>query len=254
MPLALGVVVLCLVQFGWWILLEASDPRYSPFIGGDYRIYRNAAERVLSGGSWFFPEQLTGQPYEAIWGHVMYPPVSLVWFIPAAFLPELVWWLIPMGVIVAIVIHHRPSPWGWAGIAGCLAWPWSAPMLMAGNPGIWIAAACAVGTVWRPAFALIMAKPSMFPFALFGVKSRGWWAICGLGVLGSIATLPFTLQWIGVIVNARGQFSGLLYAYHDIGWLTLPLVAWRTATKSRGPARGSNVFGSRDTPSHAGVS
>jgi hypothetical protein len=234
-PLAFGIVFLCLVQFGWWILLEISDPRYSPYIGGDYRIYHDAAVRVLSGGSWFFPEQLTGQPYEAVWGHVMYPPVSMAWMIPATFLPELLWWLIPVSVIGAIVVNHRPSPWGWAGIAACLAWPWSAPILMAGNPGLWIAAACALGTKWRPAFALILAKPSLFPFALLGVRDRGWWLIVSLGLVVSLATLPWTAQWLGVIANAQGQFSGPLYAIRDVGWMLLPLVAWRTTTRSTAP-------------------
>lgn len=228
-PLALGVAVLGLVMFGWWVLLEVLDPRYSPFIGGDRRIYHDAALRVIHGDFWFYPEQVTGAPYEAIYGHVMYPPVALVWLIPAAFLPDVLWWAIPLGVIAVVVVHHRPSSWGWAGMASCLAYPWSAPMLMSGNPGLWIAAACAIGTIWRPAFALILAKPSLFPFALLGARDRRWWLIGVLGLLVSIATLPLTIQWVGVVVNARGQFSGPLYAIRDVGWMLLPLVAWRTA-------------------------
>lgn len=230
-PLALGVTVLGLVIFGWLVLLELIDPAYSPFIGSDRYVYHDAALRVLGGGSWFYPEQVTGQPYDVVLGHVMYPPAALVWFIPAAFLPDFLWWAIPIGIIAAVVIHHRPSPWGWAAMAMCLAYPWTAPLLMSGNPGLWIAAACALGTVWRPAFALILAKPSLFPFALLGIRDRGWWVIAVFGLVVSFATLPLTLQWVGVIVNARGQFSGPLYAIRDVGWMLLPLIAAKTSAR-----------------------
>ena len=52
------------------------------------------------------------------------------------------------------------------------------------------------------------------------------WVIAGLGLLGSLLFLPMTIEWIGVVVNARGQFSGLLYGLRDLGWMLLPLVAW----------------------------
>lgn len=232
-PLALGVTVLGLVIFGFWFASEALNPYYASALGADRRIYHDAALHVLNGGFWFYPDQVTGQPYVPEVGHVMYPPVALLWFIPAAFLPDILWWAIPLGVIAAVVIHHRPSPWGWAGVALCLAWPWSAPMLLAGNPGLWIAAACALGTVWRPAFALILAKPSLFPFALLGARSRGWWLIVGVGLVVSLATLPLTLEWVGAMLNARGPFSGPLYAIRDVGWMLLPVVAARTAGTPR---------------------
>jgi len=223
---ARGITLLGLIIFGWLILLETLDPRFSVAIGADRDIYRAAAMRFAEGGSWFFPEQVAGVPYEVIQGHIMYPPVALIWLIPGAYMPDLLWYGIPLAIIAGVVLYHRPSPWGWACIALCLGYPWSPPHLLAGNPGIWIAAACALGTIWRPAFALILAKPSLAPFALLGIRHRGWWVIAGLGVIASLLMLPFTLQWVGVVLNARGQFSGLLYGLRDIGWMLLPLVAW----------------------------
>lgn len=225
-PLAIGLIVLGLVIFGWLILLETTDPRYAVALGADRAIYRHAALQFLAGQPWFYPEQVQGVPYEVIQGHVMYPPVALLWLIPGAFLPDVLWYGIPLAIIVAIVVRHRPSLWGWTGITLCLAYPWTPPLLLSGNPGLWIAAACALGTVFRPAFALILAKPSLFAFALLGVRDRRWWVVVALGAIASLAVLPFTLQWIGVIVNARGMFSGPLYALRDVGLMALPVVAW----------------------------
>jgi len=225
-PLALGVILLALVIFAFFLWTQATDPRYASLWGVDRGIYREAGLRVLSGGSWFYPEQVTGQPYEVIVGHVMYPPVAMLWLVPAALLPDVLWWAIPLAVIAAIVIRHRPSPWGWAAIAACLAYPPTSQMLVSGNPGLWIAAACAIGTVWRPAFALVLAKPSLFPLALLGVRDRGWWVITAAGLAVSLVMLPLTLQWFDVMLNARGFFSGPLYAFRDLGWMLLPLIAW----------------------------
>lgn len=230
-PLSLGLIVLGFVVFGWLIWLETTDARYSWAIGADRIIYRDAVFRLLDGGTWFYPEQTAGVPYEVIQGHVMYPPVALIWLVPGAFLPDLLWSLIPLSIIAGIVLWHRPSLWGWAGIALCLGYPWTPPMLLSGNPGIWIAAACALGTVWRPAFALILAKPALFPFALFGIRDRRWWVIVASGAALSLLMLEFTMQWIGVVLNARGMFSGPLYAIRDLGMMVLPLVAWRTSVR-----------------------
>lgn len=228
-PIAFGVAILGLVIFAFFLWTQWTDPRYATLWGADRTIYREAGQRVLAGGQWFLPAQVTGQPYVVTVGDVMYPPVAMVWLVPAALLPDLFWWAIPLAVIAIVVVRHRPSMWGWAGIAACLAYPPTSQMLVAGNPGLWIAAAAAIGSVWSPAYALILAKPSLFPFALQGARHRGWWLILGVGAALSIAMLPLTLEWVGAITNARGYFSGPFYAYRDLGWLLIPLIASKTA-------------------------
>ena len=235
-PIALGLTVLALVIFAFFIWTQFTDPRYAPLWSVDRITYREAGLRVLAGGQWFLPEQVTGQPYEVTLGHVMYPPVAMLWLVPAALLPDLLWWAIPLAVIAIIVVRHRPSMWGWAGIAACLAYPPTSQMLVSGNPGLWIAAAAAIGSVWPPAYALIFAKPSLFPFAFLGARDRGWWLLVGAGVALSIATLPLTLEWISALTNARGLFSGPLYGFRDLGWLLIPLIASRTTGH---PTRGA---------------
>jgi hypothetical protein len=63
------------------------------------------------------------------------------------------------------------------------------------------------------------------------MRDRGWWVIAVFGLVVSLATLPMTLQWVGVIVDARGQFSGPLYAIRDVGWMLLPLIAAKTSAR-----------------------
>jgi len=235
--LAFGLTLLALLLFTFFLWVQATDPRYASLWGVDRTIYREAGLRVLAGGHWFYPEQVTGQPYEVIVGHVMYPPVAMLWLVPAALLPDLFWWAIPLAVIAWVVVRWRPSPWGWAGIAACLAYPPTSQMLVAGNPGLWIAAAAALGTIWRPAFALVLAKPSVFPFALLGVRDRLWWAIVAAGLAVSLVALPMTLQWVGVMLDARGFFSGPLYAFRDLGWMLIPIIAWRSGTRLPPPSR-----------------
>lgn len=236
-PIALGVLLLAVVVFAFFLWVQATDPRYASLWGVDRTIYREAGLRVLSGGSWFYPEQVTGLPYEVLVGHVMYPPAAMLWLVPAALLPDILWWAVPLSVITVVVIRLRPSPWGWAGIGLCLAYPPTSQMLVSGNPGLWIAAACSLGTVWRPAYALVFAKPSLFPFALIGVRDRRWLAIVAFGLAVTLLMLPLTLQWLGAVVNARGQFSGPLYALRDLGWVTLPLAARYVGTRNAGTPR-----------------
>jgi hypothetical protein len=225
-PIAVGVAVLALLGFAYFLFTQVTDPYFAPLRGLDRSTYHDAAERVLLGGSWFYPEQLTGQPYEVLAGHVLYPPTALVWLIPAAFLPDVLWWAIPLAIVATVVFHHRPSPWGWAAIAGCLVYPATSQLIVAGNPGLWIAAAMAVATVWRPAAAFILLKPSLFLFALFGARHRGWLVIVAVGALVSLMTLPAQIEWIGVVVNARGPSSGPLYSLRDVGLMLIPLIAY----------------------------
>ncbi len=111
-------------------------------------------------------------------------------------------------------------------MAVCLALPLTPSLSAAGNPVLWIALFAALGTVWRPAFALILLKPSLFPFALLGVRSRGWWAIVAGLIVGSVILLPMTLEYVRVLVNARGPMASILYSLHDVAMIFIPLIAW----------------------------
>ena len=62
-----------------------------PRVGVDRAQYHDAAVRMLSEGTWYVPEQVQGA-YEIGKGHVFYPPIALFWLVPAAFLPDALWW------------------------------------------------------------------------------------------------------------------------------------------------------------------
>ncbi len=179
-------------------------------------------------GFFYYPEQITG-PYEIVQGHVLYPPAALAWLVPAAYLPDLLWWGIPLAVIAGVVAHHRPPVWAWPFIGLWVATFCSVGIIASGNPGLWIAMFVAIGTVWRPAFALVLLKPSLFLFALPGIRSRGWWVIAAGIAAVSLVLLPMSLDYVHVVLNARGANASILYSIRGTVPLVLvPLIAWAT--------------------------
>ena len=124
-------------------------------------------------------------------------------FVPFVFLPALVWWAIPLGITLAVLIHLRPSIVVWPLMAACLGWQPAHIHIVSGNPVIWAMAAVALGTVykWPSVFALI--KPSLFVFALFGVRNRAWWFSLGLFAL---LCVPFATHVAG-LADGRPEFA-----------------------------------------------
>ncbi len=205
-------------------------------VGVDRGIYRDAALRWVGGGFFYYPEQVAG-PYEIVQGHVLYPPFALAWLVPGAYLPDLLWWGIPLVVIAAVVIHHRPPLWAWPMIGLCAATFPSVEIIASGNPGLWIAMFVAIGTLWRPAFALVLLKPSLFVFALPGIQSRGWWVIAAVLAVLSLALLPMSLGYVHVVLNARGGNASILYSLRDVPLMLVPLIAWVTGQSGAVTAR-----------------
>lgn len=216
---------------------RALNPDIAPYLGGDLTLYQDAARRWLVGGGFYLPYQLAG-PYLVTTDQILYPPMALLLFVPSLVLPRILWWLIPLGITTAIVFHWRPAPWAWLIIALCLAQAGSFGAISAGNPAMWIGAALAVATVWRPAAALVVLKPSLAPLALFGLRDRRWWLMAGALAAVSLALLPMDVDWLRAIVNARGERSGLLYSLGDVPFVAVPLVAWLgRSLSSRGMPR-----------------
>jgi hypothetical protein len=212
------------IAFAWrlWVVLSVGD---GSVVGVDRGIYREAALRWAGGGFWYYPEQVAG-PYTIIQGHVLYPPTALPWLVQAAHLPDVLWWGVPICVIAGIVWHHRPAIWAWPLMGLCVSTFWSVEIIASGNPGLWIAMFVALGTVWRPAFALVVLKPSLAPFALLGVRSRAWWLLLAAVVLVSLALLPMWIDYLGVLLNGRGPLAVAWYSIRDVPLLCVPLVAW----------------------------
>jgi hypothetical protein len=213
-------------------------------IGVDYELYRDVASRWLAGGSYFEPYQLAG-PYEIRPGDVLYPPVELWLFVPFAAVSNVawpvasvLWWLVPGAIVVACVMALRPRPLVWPLIALCLSNPTTLLKIWTGNPVIWSMAAMALAVVGSSRFAapFVLLKPSLAPFALFGIRHRSWWAGAAALAVLSIPFGPLWLDWVASVVNSRG--GGLLYSALEVPILALPLAAWvgrRAGGGSSGP-------------------
>jgi hypothetical protein len=149
-------------------------------------------------------------------------------------------------VAISIVLAwHRPSLVGWCAILACLAWPTSGFVIAAGNPVLWASMFVALGTVWRGAALLSLLKPSLAPFALVGVRSRGWLRVAAVyGFVGG-AMLPLWLDWITLLDNAEGL--DLLYSVGHVPIMLIGLIAKATTTRSNAlrPALSASGFALR---------
>lgn len=231
-PVALALS-LALVALPVLFVLAIPDPLEQP-LGVDVALYRDAAARWFDGGPFYEPYQLAG-PYDVVHGAILYPPVGLWLFVPFALLPDLpalvLWWAIPAVVTAGAIARLRPRPLAWSLIALCLVWPTTLLKIWTGNPVIWSMVALAVATAWRGGAPFALLKPSLFPFALFGIGRRSWW----IGLAAFVALgLPFGalwLDWMRTVVDARG--GGLLYSILEAPMLALPLAAWLGRTRHR---------------------
>jgi hypothetical protein len=217
-------LVLAIVLYEQWLFVEGG--MYGWFAGSDYTLYMDATRRWLSGGEFYPAAQLAG-PYVLAWGAILYPPQMLALFVPFTALPAWIWWAIPTATVCWIVIDYRPGPWAIAGMLTALAiWPLGVMTWWSGTPTIWFVAAMAVATRWGPASAMILAKPTLLPFALFGARSRSWWVLVAGGAASSIVVLGLMAQWIASLVNARGPMASPLYSLENVPLLVIPLLAW----------------------------
>jgi hypothetical protein len=210
--------------------------------GLDYRIYMDRAQDWLAGDGFYLPRQLQG-PYALLNGDALYPPISLLLFVPFTFLPAVVWWAIPVGIVSGTVLYHRPSLKAWALIGVCMVfWTEFALIVIKGNPMMWVAAFTALATVW-PAFGpLVLVRPSAFPFALIGIRHRSWWVTFAVLVVVSVALLPMWHDWLRAVNDGEGEG---LFMHHLLAWPTalIPVIAKlgsiRAVANERGTASGA---------------
>lgn len=232
-PIAFGLTVL-FALFGLFVLWTlASDPSYRSLWGVDRAIYVTAAQRWLTGGSFYHSWQLSGT-YDVLRGAVLYPPVSLWLFVPASFVPAVAWRLVPLIVIAAVIAHHRPAWWTWPLIAAFLGFQWSVMIFASANPTLWIAAIVALGTIWTGPSVAVLVKPTLAPFALIGAGRRRWWIAFAVFAALCVPFGAMWIDWVHVIANARGWRVGPLYSLGDVPWLLVPVIARIGRTSGKG--------------------
>lgn len=206
-----------------WLLATSSGFALPP-LGVDFMLYRDAAARWLAGEGFYPAWQLAG-PYD-VWAGgnpILYPPTALPLFAAFTVLPAILWWS-PL-VIVAWSLR-RASPLALLVVLGLVAWPATAiNVIWCGNPSMWAAAALALavnGQRWAAPFVLL--KPTLAPFALFGIRSRTWWY--GLAVFGVVSWMlvPLWHDYATAMLNASN--AGWTYQLWHVPIMLIPLIAW----------------------------
>jgi hypothetical protein len=204
------------------------------YFGLDRRIYMVATERWLAGGSFYEPYQLAG-PYPIDRIEILYPPALLLVTVPFLAVPASLWWGVPLGVTVWALLRLRPTPIVWPLLALCVIWPPTITKLLTGNPVMWALAALSVGVILVGPAVFVLIKPSLAPFALWGIWHRRWWlALLAFGAL-SVPFGALWLDWLTAVSNSQG--GGLFYSINEVPLLLVPLIAYlgRTSLVSGTP-------------------
>lgn len=225
----LGIVAL--VECAIIVRASLDAPGFG-MLARDFGLYMDATRRWLGGGPFYEPYQLAG-PYDLPWGQILYPPQALALFVPFALVGPvfgpILFIAIPALITIAIIWSYRPSFWAWTAIMTVLVLHPDAPLIwIAGTPTIWVVALVALATRRPWVSAFIWFKPSVFPFAMIGIRDRRWWIVTGAFALSVVLLWPLMAQWITAITNARGENSGLLYSLSPTALADplIPLVAW----------------------------
>ena len=226
--IALSVAVLAIpIAFAFLVPHPLEQP-----LGVDFQLYRQATVRWLGGGPFYEPYQLAG-PHEIRAGDILYPPVALWLFAPFAVsipgieqLLVVAWWAIPLVITAWVVWRLAPRPLVWPLLALCASNPTTILKTWTGNPVIWSMAAMALAVVGSSRFAapFVLIKPSLAPFALFGIQHRSWWIGAAVLVALSLPFLGLWSDWLRTLANSRG--GGPLYSSLEAPMLLLPIVAW----------------------------
>jgi SAM-dependent methyltransferase len=201
--------------------------------GADLRAYVDASRMWLRGDGFYLPRQLHG-PYQTELGDILYPPTALYLFLPFVVLPAQLWWILATGLLAVLVWSWRPAAWAVAAILVCCAYPNNPLTYLRGAPVIVFAALVGAALRWKWPGALILLKPSIFPFALIGVRTRGWWLTAALLLILTLPLISLVPDWLHAVVDSRG-YGGLLYSARDLPLLLIPVFAFIGRTREPTP-------------------
>ncbi len=194
----------------------------------DWNLYSSVARNWVGSGEYFLDRQVSG-PHSLVWGDRLYPPTALWLFVPFAYLPGVLWWLVPAAIVGASLRRLRPAPWAWAGM-GFLLWaPVGIQETISGNPLIWCVAGLFAAVAFGTPASFLLLKPSLLPFALWGLWKRPWWVGVGILLALSVPLIALDITWVRVVLDTRDS-GGLFYSIREWPMLCVPLVAWIGST------------------------
>ena len=209
------------------VLMTSQAATMEGAIGIDYRAVVDAAVRWLNGGSPYLERQLHG-PYDHLgWntadtGEFLYPPVSLPIFAAFSVLPPAAWWVGWATLLVVGIFILRPGRAWWPVLGLLAATTTFVPVIIAGNPVLWISLAALFGPILGWPGPLVLMKPSLAPFALLGMASRSWWL--SLAVI-AVCCVPFGTLWVDwyhAVTDLRAE--GILFSLGQVPIMLIPLV------------------------------
>jgi hypothetical protein len=165
---ALTTSAIAILLLASWLFVSVAVEMvrvHGPSLGNDFAIYLERTRSWLAGDGFYRARQLDG-PYALELGDALYPPPSVLLFLPWAMgVPAMLWWLVPLGVAVMSLVRLKPPPWAWLLLLASFALIprlWVAISL--GNPSIWVFAAVLAGWAFRWPAALALLKPALAPF------------------------------------------------------------------------------------------
>lgn len=230
---ATAVVAALVVAEAVWLSADMLAKSAVWSLGMDFEFYRSVGERWLGGGPYYWPHQLSG-PYDgyvldgAGRGDTFYPPTALFLFVPFVWLPGVLWWLIPIGVLGMIAWSWRPAPVALLAGVTLLLWPRAVGAYLFGNTDIWAAAGIAAMLRWGWPAALLSLKPVYVPFAILAVRRREAW-IGGIAIV--VLSLPMLPLWIDYATAMRNVSIPLEYSLGSIPLMLVPIVMWFGRTR-----------------------
>jgi hypothetical protein len=213
-----------------WVGAASHPGTIARYVGGDLNLYLDATRRWLDGGGFYLPHQLAG-PYDVDFGlppghgDVLYPPPTILLFLPFLVLPAALCWILPLGATGWAICQMRPAPITWPVMAACLLFGPFNTLVIYGNPVIWMIAAVALGALYGGPAILVFLKPSLLPFVLVGLHRRAWRIAAGIMALVALAFAPMWPDYAAVLLNARNP-HGLAYSLAEFTLLLLPIVAY----------------------------
>ena len=239
------ILTAAILRFVYWIVRLVRESPES--LGIDYRTLMTATNRWLDGGSFYGPWQLAG-PYPLVGGpDILYPPIALALFVPFTILPWILWWAAPALIAASALWRIRPRLVVLPLLALLFLYPRTQEVILWGNPTMWVLAFALAGVAWGWPGALVLIKPTLLPFGLFGIRTRGWWVAAGALGLVALVTLGLWSDWFTAISNAYA--ASPLYSLIDVPTMCIALVAavGRTQRSTQKPEAGPAGSGSLDS-------
>jgi hypothetical protein len=223
--IVLGSALLIEVVVGTLVIAAPGD------IGVDFRFYHDLAARWVAEGTYFQPYQLTGPYASTTLVDTFYPPIALFLFVPFLVVPAILWWLIPIVVLVYVIARLRPNMWAVAAMIVLMMWVRAFGAFLWGNTDMWVVATVAAALRWGWPAALIAIKPSVLPFMILGVRSRSFWMAIAILVVVSI---PLWELWGDWVIAIRNMDPRLDYSLGSFTLYLVPVVAWLGRRRASG--------------------